>query len=341
MALDVSRKNTMSDFSSPIRVGLVGTGYAAKLRADALQAEPRAKLVAVTSHRYEQALEFSHAYGIQAVHPWPDLCASADVDLVVIATVNRDHGAIAKAALEADKHVVVEYPLALDVAIAEEIIQLAQQRQRFLHVEHIELLGGLHQALLENLPEIGQPFHVHYRTINAQRPAPRKWTYQRDLFGFPLIGALSRLHRMTNAFGPVATVSAQIRYRDLPDAEAGAFDSCLCTAQLQFQSGVLAEVIYGKGETLWQKARYLEVQGTAGALVFDNDQGTLVQAESTVPLEVGGRRGLFAKDTEYVCDALTQNKPMYVTPAESLYALKVADAAHRAAITQTVIQLEV
>lgn len=339
MALDVSRKYTMSDFSSPIRVGLVGTGYAAKLRADALQTEPRAKLVAVTSHRYEQALEFSHTYGIQAVHPWQDLCVSADVDLVVIATVNRDHGAIAKAALEADKHVVVEYPLALDVAIAEEIIHLAQQRQRFLHVEHIELLGGLHQALLENLPEIGRPFHVHYRTINPQRPAPRKWTYQRGLFGFPLMGALSRLHRMTNAFGSVATVSAQIRYRDLPDADAGAFDACLCTAQLQFQSGVLAEVIYGKGETLWQKARYLEVQGTAGALVFDNDQGTLVQAESTVPLEVGGRRGLFAKDTEYVLDALTQDKPMYVTPAESLYALKVADAARRAAMTQTVIQL--
>ncbi|MGP1385740.1 MAG: Gfo/Idh/MocA family protein [Thainema sp.] len=329
----------MNDFSFPIRVGLVGTGYAAKLRADALQSEPRAKLVAVTSHRYEQALEFSHTYGIRAVHPWQDLCASADVDLIMIATVNRDHGAIARAALEADKHVVVEYPLALDVAIAEEIIQLAEQRQRFLHVEHIELLGGLHQALLKNLSEIGQPFHVHYRTINPQRPAPRKWTYQRDLFGFPLMGALSRLHRMTNAFGPVATVSAQIRYRDLSNAEAGAFDACLCTAQLQFQSGVLAEVIYGKGETLWQKARYLEVQGTAGALVFDNDQGTLVQTDSTVPLEVGGRRGLFAKDTGYVFDALTQNKPMYVTPAESLYALRVAEAAQLAAMEQTVVQL--
>lgn len=329
----------MSDLSSPIRVGLIGTGYAAKLRADALQVEHRAKLVSVASHHYEQALEFGQTYGIQAIHPWQDLCTAADVDLIVIATINRDHGAIAKAALEAGKHVVVEYPLALDVAIAEEIVQLAQQRQRFLHVEHIELLGGLHQALLENLSEIGQPFHVHYRTVNPQRPAPRKWTYQRDLFGFPLMGALSRLHRMTNAFGAVATVSAQIRYRDLPDAEAGAFDSCLCTAQLQFQSGVLAEVIYGKGETLWHKARYLEVQGSQGSLVFDNDQGTLVQAESTVPIEVGGRRGLFAKDTQYVFDALTENAPMYVTPTESLYALKVADAARRAALEQTVIQL--
>ena len=72
-----------------------------------------------------------------------------------------------KAALEADKHVVVEYPLSLDLAQAEALIALADERQRLLHVEHIELLGGLHYATKEHLPRIGTPLYANNRTING------------------------------------------------------------------------------------------------------------------------------------------------------------------------------
>lgn len=316
-----------------IRVGLVGTGYAAKLRADAIQADPRSHLIAVASHQFDQAQAFSQPYGSDAMDQWTDLVCRPDIDLVIVATINRDHGAIAQAALQAGKHVVVEYPLALEVEAAEQLIALAQEQNRLLHVEHIELLGGLHQALLAHLPEIGIPFYLRYSTIKPEHPAPQKWTYRADLFGFPLMGALSRIHRLTHAFGPVERVQSQVHYwAEGQRFNSDAYTGCLCMAQLCFESGLLADVTYGKGETLWQAARFLEVHGDQGALIFDRDQGTLIQADTTRSIEVGGRRGLFMKDTQMVLDHLTSpDTPLYVTPQESLYALRVADAARRSA----------
>ena len=312
----------------PVKVGIVGTGYAAKLRAETLKKDARTHLVAVVGHAPEKTEAFSQTYQAQALGSWEQLVERSDLDLVIVSTINRDHGAIARAALETGKHVVVEYPLSLDVTEAEELIALAQAQSKLLHVEHIELLGGLHQALKQSLGAIGTVFYARYATINPQRPAPRRWTYHRELFGFPLSGALSRLHRLTDLFGSVATVSCQTRFWGT-DSEF--YKACLCTAQLSFTSGLLAEVTYGKGEILWQEERKFEVHGETGGLIVDGDQGFLVQGEETMPLTVGTRRGLFAKDTGMVLDYLFDGTPMYVTPAASLYALKVADAALRSA----------
>lgn len=325
------------DFSAnrPVRVGLVGTGYAAKVRAETLQQDDRSHLVAIAGHTPEKTEAFSQTYQVEAVSSWQQLVERDDVDLVTICNANSQHGAIARAALQNHKHVIVEYPLSLNVAEAEEIIALAQAQNKLLHVEHIELLGGLHQALKQHLSQIGAVFYARYSTINPQHPAPRKWTYNRNLFGFPFSGALSRIHRLTDLFGTVATVSCQNRYWG---TESEFYQACLCTAHLRFTSGVVAEVTYGKGETLWQDENKFEVHGEKGGLIFDKQAGILVQPEETTPIEVGPRRGLFAKDTGMVLDRLLVDKPLYITPAASLYALKVADAAKRSAESgQTIV----
>lgn len=321
----------MTNFSvdRPVRVGIVGTGYAAKLRAETLQKDDRATLVAIVGHNPEKTAEFSKIYQAEAENSWQQLIERDDIDLVIICTINKEHGAIASSALQNHKHVVVEYPLALDLAQAEELITLAKAQNKLLHVEHIELLGGLHQALKQHLPQIGAVFYARYSTITPQRPAPRKWTYNQDLFGFSLCGAISRIHRFTDLFGTVATVSCQNRYWNT-DSELY-YQACLCTAQLRFNSGVVAEVIYAKGETLWQDERKFIVHGEKGGLIFDKEEGILVKQEETTPIELGSRRGLFALDTDMVLDYLLTNTPIYVQPEASLYALKVADAARRSA----------
>ncbi|MGA7934204.1 MAG: Gfo/Idh/MocA family oxidoreductase [Kovacikia sp.] len=325
-------------FSQPLRVGLVGTGYAAKLRAETLRSHPQAVLFAVAGHTPEKTQEFSQIYGGQAVDSWKDLIENFSLDLVIICTINRDHGAIVRAALQAGIHVIVEYPLCLDVSEAESLISLATAQNKLLHVEHIELMGGVHQALKASLPQIGSVFYARYVTTKPERPASQRWTYHADLFGFPLMGALSRLHRLTDLFGAVTAVSCQARFWH-PEPSSQYYAACLCTAQLRFQSGLIAEVTYGKGETLWQPERRFEVHGDQGALVLTGDQGTLVQADGNHPIEVSGRRGLFAKDTAMVLDHLFKGEPLYVTPVESLYTLRVADAARRSAATGQTIEL--
>ncbi|MBW4695801.1 MAG: Gfo/Idh/MocA family oxidoreductase [Lyngbya sp. HA4199-MV5] len=325
-------------FSRPLRVGLVGTGYAAKLRSQALQAEPRAVLAAVAGHTLETTQVFSQTYDAEPIASWQELVQRSSLDLIIIATVNRDHGAIVRAALAAGKHVVVEYPLALDAAEAADLITLSNAQNKLLHVEHIELLGGMHQALKASLPAIGIPFFARYATIKPERPAPKRWTYHPELFGFPLIGALSRLHRLVDLFGNVATVSCQMQlgdHRQLGDRPSTDphYTTCYCAAQLRFQSGLLAEVVYAKGESVWRSERKMAVHGEKGALIFDGDQGMLVQTEGEQPIALATRQGLFAKDTALVLDYLIDSAPLYVTPEASLYTLKVAEAARRSAAT--------
>ena len=322
--------------SVPIRAGLVGTGFAAKLRAETLQADSRSHLVAVSGHTFEKTKEFAYTHEASAVDSWQQLVEHPDLDLVIICTINRDHGAIARAALDAGKHVVVEYPLCLDPSEAESLIALAQAKGKLLHVEHIELLGGLHQALRQSLPEIGNTFYARYVTITPQRPAPKRWTYHQELFGFPLSAALSRIHRLTDLFGDVASVSCQSRFWE---ASSEYYTACLCSAQLRFTNGLIAEVTYGKGEAFWQGLRNFEVHGEQGTLVFEGDQGTLVRGEERTAIDVAGRRGLFVKDTGMVLDYLIEGTPLYVSATDSCYALKVADAARQSAETGKAISL--
>ena len=164
----MSEINISSSFCSiPIRVGIVGTGYAAKARAEALKADEQflgnaapTLLVTVAGHTPEKTEAFSQNFQVQSTTSWQQLVEREDLDLVIISTINRDHGAIARAALENDKHIIVEYPLSLDPTEAESLISLAAKKNKLLHVEHIELLGGLHNAIKQSLSRIGKIFYA-------------------------------------------------------------------------------------------------------------------------------------------------------------------------------------
>ncbi len=328
----------MSQFflNSPVRVGIVGTGYAAKMRAETLNADPRAQLVGVAGNTPERTQEFGNLHQVQVFNAWQELINST-LDVVIITCVNRDHGAIAQAALRAGKHVVVEYPLALTVAEAEACIALAASQNLLLHVEHIELLGGLHQTFRQTLPQLGQLSSARYATVVPNPTPPPKWTFSAELFGFPLAAALSRLHRLVDAFGPVATVRCQNTYRY--EADPDYYVACVCEAQLQFQSGLVADVVYAKGAIDLPAERNLEAKGDRGKVIFVGEEGTLITAAGSSPIAVATRRGLFAQDTKMVLDRLMDGTPLYITPEQSLYTLKVAEAAQRSAATGQICRL--
>ncbi|MFQ4140095.1 Gfo/Idh/MocA family protein [Nodosilinea sp. PGN35] len=329
-----------------VRVGIVGTGFVARRRAEALQTMPSARLVAVAGHSVADTETFARQYGAVAVETWQALVDYPDLDLVMVCHINSGHGEVARAALERDRHVVVEYPLALSAEAAQSLIALAQTRHRLLHVEHIELLGGTHRALKANLEAVGQPYYARYCTLSPKHPAPQSWTYCPELFGFPLVGALSRLHRLIDCFGPVARVFCQNFYGEVGEwgdggdggDGGGYYRSCLCTAQLEFAAGLVAEVTYGKGEGVWEADRRLEVFGDRGALYFDGDAGRIVDGQGDRPIAVGSRRGLFAADTAQVIDHLLTGRSLYCTPEASLYTLQVAIAAERSAATGQAIE---
>ncbi|MDP3160382.1 MAG: oxidoreductase [Reyranella sp.] len=118
-----------------VRVGLCGYGLAGKtFHAPLIQAVPGLELVAVAS---------SDAAKVRA--DLPDIAVDFDplaiatsgqVDLVVIATPNDSHASIARSALAAGKHVVIEKPFTVDLAEARELIALADRHGVFLSAFH-------------------------------------------------------------------------------------------------------------------------------------------------------------------------------------------------------------
>jgi biliverdin reductase len=334
----MSKVTSYGEINLPIRVGIVGTGFAAKVRAQCISTESRTQLIAVAGRNPERTREFAQSFDILPLDDWQQLIQMPNIDLVLVATINGNHGAIVKAAIAAGKHTIVEYPLAIDFAEAAGIVKLAVAKKVLLHVEHIELLGGLHQTMKEWLDRLGEVHYARYSTIVCQRPIPEKWTFNRTEFGFPLIAALSRLHRFTDLFGAIESINCQNQYWG---GVGDYYKTCLCTAQLRFKNtNAIGEVVYGKGEGLWQNSRKFEVHGANGALIFDGDEGAFIQDGISPPLDLGARKGLFAKDLELVLDHLIDGKPNYVTPAASLATLRVADAARISAETRRMVVVD-
>ncbi|MEM9534259.1 MAG: Gfo/Idh/MocA family oxidoreductase [Cyanobacteria bacterium P01_E01_bin.45] len=320
-----------------VRVGIVGTGFAARLRAKSLLSDNRCQLVAITGRTPHRVQDFASKFGAQGFPTVEALLSGADVDLVFVSTINSHHASATQRSLEAGKHTVVEYPIAFDLEQARSLIGLAQHRQKLLHVEHVELLSGIHQTLKQEVPALGQIGYVQYTTIAAAQPAPNRWSYNPSLFGFPLVGAVSRIHRLVDLLGAVERVSCQLRY-DGPNLPT-TFSSCVCSAQLAFTSGAIADLTYAKGEHLWRSRRTIELHGSRGSVQLGGQHDVVVRADGERTISVGSRRGLFYRDTHEVIQHILTGEPLYIKAADSLHSLEVALAAQTAAQTNQTVCL--
>jgi predicted dehydrogenase len=118
-----------------VRVGLVGYGFAGKtFHAPVIAGVPGLRLVAVASS--DPARVHADWPGM-AVEPDVDrLLARDDIDLVVVATPNASHHPIARAALQAGCHVVVDKPFTVTLAQARDLEAVARDTDRVLAVFH-------------------------------------------------------------------------------------------------------------------------------------------------------------------------------------------------------------
>ena len=81
------------------------------------------RLVAVADSDPSRAADLATAVGARAVARWEDLLTDPEVAVVAIMTPPSSHATIARAALEAGRHVWCEKPLATDAAAAAEVLR--------------------------------------------------------------------------------------------------------------------------------------------------------------------------------------------------------------------------
>lgn len=112
--------------------GILGTGTMARDFATALGLLDDAQLVAVGSRNQTTADAFGDQFDVPHRHAsYGDLLADSDVDIVHIATPHTFHHRDALLALEAGKHILVEKAFTINARQAEEVVNLARQKNLF------------------------------------------------------------------------------------------------------------------------------------------------------------------------------------------------------------------
>jgi predicted dehydrogenase len=148
--------------SGPVRIGVLGCGYwgpnlirnFAKLRVCEILA------VADVDPRRLEPVQWAYPK-IKTLSSPEALLYEDAIEAVVIVTPVSTHYALAKTALENDKHVLLEKPLAASVKQAEELVQLAEERGKILMVDHTFVYTGAVRKIRQ-LIDTGEFGEIYY-----------------------------------------------------------------------------------------------------------------------------------------------------------------------------------
>ncbi len=159
----------------PIRVGIIGTGFARSTQVPAFQACPGVEVVSIASAHLERAEALAKDRGIPHIaRDWREVVGNPQVDLVSIVTPPHLHHEMALAAVHAGKAVLCEKPTAMDAAQAEIMFLAAEQRGVLALLDHELRFLDSRQRMRELILEgaLGTVHHarVRYRSDNRAGP---------------------------------------------------------------------------------------------------------------------------------------------------------------------------
>ncbi|GAA3763320.1 Gfo/Idh/MocA family oxidoreductase [Terriglobus aquaticus] len=160
-----------------IRTGVIGFGLAGRVfHAPFVHAARGLDLSAIVQRTGDDA---ARAFPNATIFRSADDLVASDVELVVVGTPNSTHVPLARAALNAGKHVVIDKPFTPTTAEAEELEALAQSRGLLLAPFHNRRFDGdfLTVKKLLNDGSVGRPVTLVSR-FDRFRPTPRANTWK-------------------------------------------------------------------------------------------------------------------------------------------------------------------
>lgn len=120
-----------------VNIGLIGYGYWGRHLARNFYQYNGTKLVMCSDLLNDRLKEVNEFYPtVKTTNNYRDILNDPNISGVIIATPVEGHYAIAKEALDAGKHVLVEKPLTSNAKEAEELVKLAKERGKTLMVDH-------------------------------------------------------------------------------------------------------------------------------------------------------------------------------------------------------------
>ncbi|NQS88854.1 Gfo/Idh/MocA family oxidoreductase [Patescibacteria group bacterium] len=149
-----------------VKIGLIGLGRWGNLQLCALSTLPYVKVVAVSSRSEERCKEICNRYGIGKYYlNFKDLTNDSEIQAVIVSTEGERHFEPALAALDAEKDVLVEKPLALTLEGIDKVIEQARKKKVIFMVGHILRFDLRYVMLKERIKrgELGQVVSIYSR----------------------------------------------------------------------------------------------------------------------------------------------------------------------------------
>jgi predicted dehydrogenase len=209
---------------SKIKIGVIGVGHLGSLHAKMYDEIDGITFAGVYDVSEEKRKEIASKYKVNAFATIDELLK--DVDAVSIATITTTHFEVAKQALEAGVHVLIEKPITTTLADADELIMLAKQKGLLIQVGHIERFNP---AILSVESYQLKPMFIESHRLAQFNPRGTDVAVVLDLMIHDIDIILSLVNspvKQIDANG-VAVVSEH------PD---------IANARLQFQNGCVANV---------------------------------------------------------------------------------------------------
>jgi len=354
-----------TDERDAIRVGLIGFGLAGEVfHAPLIAATPALRLASiVTSDPGRQARARGAYPGASVVRDVEALwSAASELDLIVIATPNRSHVPLARAALEQGLAVVIDKPMAPTSAEGRALVEEAEASGLLLTVFQNRRWDGDYLTLSRLLAEgvLGDVVRFESR-FERWRPAvnPDAWRERarpEEAGGLLFDLGAHLIDQAVQAFGPPTHVYAEVQRRR-PGAEV---DDDTFVA-LRHPNGtvshlwmsVLAAIRAPRMRVLGLEGTFekhgLDVQEEAlsnGIRPGDDGWGReppeawgmlrVGDDTRTVATEPGAYERFYAE----VAEALSSGGPPPVDPSESVQALRIIEAAFESARTGAVVAFD-
>lgn len=144
-----------------VRVGVIGVGYLGNFHAQKYAAMDHVDLVGIFDNHLDRARQIAAACGTKAFADYHELIAQ--VDAVSIVTPTTFHHKVGMACLAAGLDVMMEKPITVTLAEADELIALAAQKRCILQVGHLERFNPGIMALEHYLD---QPIYIESQRVH-------------------------------------------------------------------------------------------------------------------------------------------------------------------------------
>ena len=275
-----------SNAPDKLRIAIAGLGFGIKVHLEALKESEY--LIPTTIYHYEKEKgpSLEKETGLNFYHEWGELVKSKDIDGIIIATSPESRFELAKEALENNKHLLLEKPVALTSKEIEELqrISLIKNLSVCVDFEYREVPLFMQTKKIIDEGIIGKIYLIKLDWLMSSRSDPKRaWNwYSLKEKGGGVIGALgTHAFDMLNwFFGESIKVSGKlstsIKKRSLPNStklmEVTSEDICIANLDISNYSNFLLPCQVSLSSISKNGRGFnLEVYGSEGSLFLKSE----------------------------------------------------------------------